>query len=74
MAEFGERLKTVGLDEETQSRIEQLIGEAAGEFPCLSCPSKDELQQLQMVSKVVRNTKINAPANSNRLTSTFGAY
>ena len=42
MAEFGKRLKTMGLDEKTQSTIEQVIGEAAGEFPCLSCPSKDD--------------------------------
>jgi hypothetical protein len=42
MAEFGKRLKVMGLDEATQSKIEQVIGEAVGEFPCLSCPSKDE--------------------------------
>jgi hypothetical protein len=42
MAEFGKRLKVMGLAEETQSQIEQVIGEAAGEFPCLSCPSKDD--------------------------------
>jgi hypothetical protein len=42
MAEFSKRMKTAGLTEEAQSKIEQLIGEAAMEFPCLSCPSKDE--------------------------------
>jgi hypothetical protein len=42
MSEFGKRMKTIGLDETTQSKIEQLIGEAASEFPCLTCPSKDE--------------------------------
>jgi hypothetical protein len=51
MAEFGERLKTIGLDEETQSRIEHLIGEAAGEFPCLSCPSKDECNSFKWFLK-----------------------
>jgi hypothetical protein len=42
MAEFGKRLKVMGLDEETQSKIEQVIGEAGSEFPCLSCSSKDD--------------------------------
>ena len=35
-------MKTIGLDETTQSKIEQIIAEAGNEFPCLSCPSKDE--------------------------------
>ena len=42
MSEFGKRMKTIGLDETTQSKIEQIIAEAGNEFPCLSCPSKDE--------------------------------
>jgi hypothetical protein len=42
MAEFGKRLKVMRLDEETQSKIEQVIGEAGSEFPCLSCPSKND--------------------------------
>jgi hypothetical protein len=42
MSEFGKRMKTIGLDEATQSKIEQIIAEAGNEFPCLSCPSKDE--------------------------------
>jgi hypothetical protein len=32
----------MALDEKTQNKIEQVIGEAGKEFPCLSCPSKDE--------------------------------
>jgi len=42
MAEFRKRLKAMGLDGETLSKIEQSLGEAGNEFPCLSCPSKDE--------------------------------
>ena len=42
MAEFRKRLKAIGLDEETLSKIEQSLREAGNEFPCLSCPSKDE--------------------------------
>jgi hypothetical protein len=41
-SEFGERLKALALNEETLGKVERLLGEAAGEFPCLSCPSKDE--------------------------------
>ena len=51
MAEFGRRLKIIGLNEETQSKIEKLIGEAAGEFPCLSCPSKDECNSFKWFLK-----------------------
>ena len=51
MAEFGKRLKTIRLDEETQNKIEQLIDEAAGEFPCLSCPSKDECNSFKWFLK-----------------------
>lgn len=42
MAEFGKRLKTMQLHEEKLKNIEQLLYEAGNEFPCLSCPSKDE--------------------------------
>lgn len=42
MSEFSMRMKTMGLDEATQNKIEQIIAEAGNEFPCLSCPSKDE--------------------------------
>jgi len=42
MSEFGKRLKAMGLEEETLDKIELLLGEAGSEFPCLSCPSRDE--------------------------------
>jgi hypothetical protein len=42
MTEFRKRLKGMGLDEETLSKIEQSLNEAGSEFPCLSCPSRDE--------------------------------
>jgi hypothetical protein len=42
ISEFGKRLKSMRLDEATLEKIERLLGEAGGEFPCLSCPSKDE--------------------------------
>jgi hypothetical protein len=42
MTEFEKRLKIIGLDEATQDKIEQVIAEAGKEFPCLSCPSRDD--------------------------------
>jgi hypothetical protein len=42
MAEFRKRLKSIGLDETALGKVERLLGEAAGEFPCLSCASRDE--------------------------------
>jgi hypothetical protein len=42
MAEFRKRLKAMGLDAAALSKIEQLLNEAGSEFPCLSCPSRDE--------------------------------
>jgi hypothetical protein len=51
MSEFGKRMKNIGRDEETQSKIEQLIGEAASEFPCLTCPSKDECNSFKWFLK-----------------------
>ena len=51
MTEFTKRIKTIGLTEEAQSKIEQLINEAANEFPCLSCPSKDECDSFKWFLK-----------------------
>jgi hypothetical protein len=42
MSEVRQRLESTGVDEATLGKVEQLLDEAAGEFPCLSCPSKDE--------------------------------
>jgi hypothetical protein len=42
MSEFGVRLKSTGIDKALLDKIESLLGEAGHEFPCLSCPSKDE--------------------------------
>jgi hypothetical protein len=41
-SEFSERLKATGLKAETLVKIEQLLNEAGKEFPCRTCPSKDE--------------------------------
>jgi hypothetical protein len=40
--EFRKRLTAMALDEKALEKIERLLAESAGEFPCLSCPSRDE--------------------------------
>ena len=42
MPEFVERLKAAGLTPKELGKVEQLIAQAGGEFPCQSCPSKDD--------------------------------
>jgi hypothetical protein len=42
MTAFGMKLNSIGIDEELLDKIKGLLTEAADEFPCLSCPSKDE--------------------------------
>jgi hypothetical protein len=42
MVEFGKGLKSMRLDEKTKTKREQVIREARKEFPCLSCPSKED--------------------------------
>ena len=42
MSEFGERLKATGINADTFVTIEHLLNDAGKEFPCRTCPSKDE--------------------------------
>jgi hypothetical protein len=42
MPEFVKKLKNEGLSLEALEKVEQLIEEAGSEFPCQSCPSKDD--------------------------------
>jgi hypothetical protein len=39
--EFAKRLELLNLDKETFENVRKIIEEAGKEFPCLSCPSKD---------------------------------
>jgi hypothetical protein len=41
-AEFEKRVNQLALDDVARDRIIQVIADAGKEFPCLSCPSKDE--------------------------------
>lgn len=40
--EFEKRLGLLNLDKTSFENVNQLFSEAGNEFPCLSCPSKDE--------------------------------
>jgi hypothetical protein len=40
--EFEKRVNQLALDNATRNKLIQIISEAGKEFPCLSCPSKDE--------------------------------
>ena len=40
--EFGKRLKDTINDYVLEQKLAEIISEAANEFPCLTCPSKDE--------------------------------
>lgn len=40
--EFEKRVNQLALDNATIDKIIQIINDAGKEFPCLSCPSKDE--------------------------------
>ncbi len=40
--ELERKIKEIIKDPETEQRLGEIISEAGNEFPCLSCPSKDE--------------------------------
>jgi len=41
-AEFEKRFKEIIRDPTLEQKLTEIITEASSEFPCLSCPSKDE--------------------------------
>jgi hypothetical protein len=51
MPEFVEKLKAAGLNPDELEKASQLIAEAGSEFPCLSCPSKDECASFKWFQK-----------------------
>lgn len=40
--EFEKQVSQLALDATTKDKIGQIVAAAGKEFPCLSCPSKDE--------------------------------
>jgi hypothetical protein len=57
MSEFGKRLKVMGLKGETLDKVERLLSEAGSEFPCLSCPSREECSSFKWFLKWFGNQK-----------------
>lgn len=49
--EFKRRIKLLGLDEQSEKKVIALIAEAGEEFPCLTCPSKDECENFKWFKK-----------------------
>jgi hypothetical protein len=51
MPEFVEKLKNAGLNPEELEKVAELVAEAGGEFPCQSCPSKDDCASFKWFQK-----------------------
>ncbi|XES76934.1 MAG: hypothetical protein ACBZ72_12275 [Candidatus Bathyarchaeia archaeon] len=50
-SEFEKQLSNLQLDNATKTKVLQLITTAGTEFPCLSCPSKDECGSFKWFTK-----------------------
>jgi hypothetical protein len=51
VSEFEQQINENFQDKETRCKILRIINIAAEEFPCLSCPSKDECASFQWFVK-----------------------
>jgi hypothetical protein len=56
-AEFEKRLKDIITDPTLKQKIAKIVSEAGSEFPCLSCPSKDECNSYKWFAKWFGNQK-----------------
>jgi hypothetical protein len=50
-SEFEKQLSSLQLDPAAKTKVRQLILSAGAEFPCLSCPSKDECGSFKWFTK-----------------------
>ncbi|MCW4010929.1 MAG: hypothetical protein NWF05_09970 [Candidatus Bathyarchaeota archaeon] len=50
-SEFEKQLNTLQLDAAAKTKIMQIVQFAGEEFPCVSCPSKDECNSFNWFSK-----------------------
>ena len=50
-SEFEDQLSKLKLDAATKSQILQIINGAGAEFPCLSCPSKEDCNSFKWFTK-----------------------
>ena len=55
--EFEKHLRQMNLDKEVVSEILEVLGSAGSEFPCLTCPSKDECNNFKWFVKWFGETK-----------------
>jgi hypothetical protein len=51
MSEFEKQLNTLKLEAETKTKILQILQAAGAEYPCVSCPSKDECNSFKWFIK-----------------------
>ncbi len=51
VSEFRKRLEVLNLDGEALEKVLKVIDEAGKEFPCLSCPSKEECAHFEWYLK-----------------------
>jgi hypothetical protein len=49
--EFKERIRLLGLDDASEKKVIDLIQEAAKEYSCLACPSKDTCENFKWYVK-----------------------
>jgi hypothetical protein len=50
-AEFEKRFKEITTDPMLKQKLATIVNEASTEFPCLSCPSKDECNSYKWLTK-----------------------
>ncbi len=56
-AEFERKIKEITMDPAVMQKLAGIISEAGTEFPCLSCPSKDECKSYKWFLKWFGITK-----------------
>jgi len=50
-AEFEKRFKEITTDPTLEQKLTKIVSEAGNEFPCLSCPSKNECNSYKWFTK-----------------------
>jgi len=51
-------METLELDDPTMDTIKKIIAEAGREFPCLSCPSKEDCSTFKWFLKWFENNEL----------------
>ena len=50
-AEFERKIKEITMDPAVMQKLAEIVSEAGTEFPCLSCPSKEECNSYKWFAK-----------------------